>query len=53
MSGLPINFMFTLLVLITAFALVFVAGFYAGIKNANSSKVDAGKELLRKLKSKD
>ena len=45
--------MFDLLIYLTIAAIIFVGGFYAGIKNANSSKVDAGKELLRKLKSKD
>jgi hypothetical protein len=45
--------MFEFLVYLIAGSILFVAGFYAGIKNANSSKVDAGKELLRKLKSKD
>lgn len=45
--------MFELLVYLVASSLIFIAGFYAGIKNAKSSKVDAGKELLRRLKSKD
>ena len=45
--------MFELLIYLIASSLIFVAGFYAGVKNANSSKVDAGKELLRRLKSKD
>lgn len=45
--------MFELLVYLVASSVIFIAGFYAGIKNANSSKVDAGKELLRRLKSKD
>lgn len=31
-------------------ALGFAAGFYAGIKNANSSKLAKGKELLSALK---
>jgi len=31
----------------------FVGGFYAGVKNANSSKLSKGKELLNALKSKE
>ena len=31
----------------------FAGGFYAGVKNANSSKLTKGKELLNALKSKE
>lgn len=31
----------------------FAGGFYAGVKNANSSKLAKGKELLDALKSKE
>lgn len=31
----------------------FAGGFYAGIKNANSSKLAKGKELLAALKGKE
>jgi uncharacterized protein YneF (UPF0154 family) len=31
----------------------FAGGFYAGVKNANSSKLSKGKELLAALKSKE
>jgi hypothetical protein len=40
--------------LIVGIALVvaFLGGFYAGVKNANSSKISRGKELLDALKGK-
>lgn len=40
---------YVILALVSA-ALGFAAGFYAGIKNANSSKLAKGKELLSALK---
>jgi hypothetical protein len=45
--------MFELLIYLIATVILFVAGFYSGVKNANSKKVQWGKEVLRKLKSKD
>lgn len=45
--------MFELLIYLIVAAVLFVAGFYSGIKNAESKKVQWGKELIRKLKSKD
>jgi hypothetical protein len=45
--------MFELLIYLIASSVIFIAGFYAGVKNADSSKVNAGKELLRRFKSKD
>jgi lipopolysaccharide biosynthesis regulator YciM len=40
--------MITLLLIVVAFA----GGFYAGIKNANSSKVEKAKSILDALKGK-
>jgi len=40
--------MITLLLIVIAFA----GGFYAGVKNADSSKLSKGKELLEALKGK-
>lgn len=34
------------------FVVAFAAGFYAGIKNSNSSKVDKAKSILDVLKGK-
>jgi len=45
--------MFELLICLIVAAVLFVAGFYSGVKNAESKKVQWGKEVLRKLKSKD
>ena len=45
--------MFEFLIYLTAGAVLFIAGFYAGVKNANSSKINKGKELIKALKSKD
>lgn len=45
--------MFELLVYLIAGAVMFVAGFYSGVKNAESKKVQWSKEVIRKLKSKD
>ena len=53
MFGFTLNFMFELLIYLIAVVVLFVAGFYSGVKNAESKKVQWGKELIRKLKSKD
>jgi hypothetical protein len=45
--------MFELLIYLIAGAVLFIAGFYAGVKNSESKKVAWGKEVIRKLKSKD
>ena len=45
--------MFEFLLYLIAGSILFVAGFYSGVKNAESKKVVWGKEVLRKLKSKD
>jgi hypothetical protein len=45
--------MFELLIYLVATVVLFVAGFYSGVKNADSKKVQWGKEILRKLKSGD
>jgi hypothetical protein len=45
--------MFELLIYLIASAILFIAGFYAGVKNSESKKVAWGKEVIRKLKSKD
>jgi hypothetical protein len=42
--------MFTFLISITAVILAFAGGFYAGVKNAGSSKVAKFKELEDTLK---
>jgi hypothetical protein len=41
--------MITLLLIVVAFA----GGFYAGVKNAKSSKVEKAVDILKALKSKD
>jgi len=38
--------MFTLLAIIASLALTFCVGFYAGVKNANSSKVGKAKDIV-------
>jgi len=45
--------MFELLIYLIASSIIFIAGFYSGVKNAESKKVAWGKEVLRRLKSKD
>ena len=45
--------MFTLLLILTVTFLAFTAGFFVGIKNANSRKVEKSIDLLKALKSKD
>jgi hypothetical protein len=40
-------------VFLVLFIIGFAGGFYAGVKNANSSKLAKGKELLSALKSKE
>jgi len=45
--------MFEFLLYLTFAAVLFIAGFYSGVKNAESKKVQWSKEVLRKLKSKD
>jgi len=42
--------MFTLLLSLTVIALAFLGGFYAGIKNAKSSKVEKTFEVFKNLK---
>jgi hypothetical protein len=42
--------MFYLLLTATLVAVGFAAGFYAGLKNANSSKVTKAKEILKSIK---
>jgi hypothetical protein len=45
--------MFEFLIYLIAGAILFIAGFYSGVKNAESKKVQWSKEVIRKLKSKD
>ena len=40
------------MIYIICIVLGFAGGFYAGIKNANSAKVDKGKSILDALKGK-
>jgi hypothetical protein len=42
--------MFTFLLSITVIALAFAGGFYAGVKNAKSSKVEKAVEAFKTLK---
>jgi hypothetical protein len=42
-----------MIIALIALALGFAGGFYAGIKNANSSKVSKAKELADIFKSKE
>jgi len=42
--------MFTLLLSLTVIVLAFLGGFYAGIKNAKSSKVEKTFEAFKNLK---
>ena len=44
------NFMFIFLLSLTVVAVAFVAGFYSGIKNANSSKVAKIKEIEESIR---
>ena len=46
----PLN---PMIIALISLILGFAGGFYAGVKNANSSKVAKGKELLSALKSKE
>ena len=46
----PLN---TMIIALISLVLGFAGGFYAGVKNANSSKLAKGKELLSALKSKE
>lgn len=45
--------MFELLIYLIAGAVLFIAGFFAGVKNAGSSKVEKTIDILKALKSKD
>lgn len=45
--------MFTFLLSLIIVALAFVGGFYAGIKNAKSQKVEKTIDIIKALKSKD
>jgi len=45
--------MFTLLLSFTVIVLAFLGGFYAGVKNAGSKKVEKTIDILKALKSKD
>jgi len=45
--------MFTLLLLLVTHIGFLVGGIWIGYKNANSSKINAGKELIKALKSKE
>lgn len=45
--------MFTFLLSLIVVALAFVGGFYAGIKNSQSKKVEKGLDIIKALKSKD
>ena len=42
-----------MIIALISLILGFAGGFYAGVKNANSSKLAKGKELLAALKSKE
>ena len=42
-----------MIIALISLILGFAGGFYAGVKNANSSKISKGKELLDALKSKE
>ena len=42
-----------MIIAIISLIIGFAGGFYAGVKNANSSKLTKGKELLAALKSKE
>ena len=44
--------MFTFLLSLTVIALAFIGGFYAGIKNAKSSKVEKAKTLFEEISGK-
>jgi hypothetical protein len=44
--------MFTFLLSLTVIALAFLGGFYAGIKNAKSEKVQKAKTLLEEISGK-
>lgn len=45
--------MFTFLLSLVVVALAFLGGFYAGVKNAGSKKVDKTIDIIKALKSKD
>lgn len=47
------NPMFTLLLSLIVITLAFLGGFYAGVKNASSKKVEKTLDILKALKSKD
>jgi uncharacterized protein YneF (UPF0154 family) len=42
-----------MIIALISLILGFAGGFFAGVKNANSSKISKGKELLDALKSKE
>lgn len=46
------TFMFTILLLLSVAVFSFIGGFYAGFKNAQSSKVTKVSELIKALKGK-
>jgi len=46
----PLN---SMIIALISLIIGFAGGFYAGVKNANSSKLSKGKELLDALKSKE
>jgi len=45
-----LNFMFTFLLSLIVVALAFAGGFYSGVKNAKSSKVEKATEAFKTLK---
>lgn len=45
--------MITFLISVVAIALAFAGGFYAGVKNAGSKKVEKTIDIIKALKSKD
>ena len=45
--------MFIFLSIAVALSISFVVGFFVGIKNANSKKVEKSIDLIKALKSKD
>ena len=44
--------MFTLLLILSVAVLLFAGGFYAGFKNAQSSKITKVSEIIKALKGK-
>lgn len=45
--------MFTFLISLIVVTLAFAGGFYAGVKNAGSKKVEKAVDIIKALKSKD